>query len=629
MSDATGQPSRPLEGGGRSALALSALGIVFGDIGTSPLYAFRAAFAGPSIGPTDENILGVLSLIFWSLTLVVSLKYLTILLHADNDGEGGILALLALLDPWRPGGDRRFLAFVGLFGATLLYGDGAITPAISVLSAVEGLEVASSRVAHLVVPATVGILVLLFLAQSRGTARIGSVFGPVMVLWFAVCALLGLAGIARNPTVLLGMDPRYAMHFFLSNGRAGFLVLGSVFLVVTGAEAMYADLGHFGRAPIRYAWFVLVFPALVLNYFGQGAHQMASRGATQPFFELAPASARLPLVFLATAATVIASQAVITGAFSLTRQAIQLGHLPRLRVVQTSVRERGQIYIPAVNTTLGATTILLVLAFRRSGALAAAYGVAVVTTMAVTSLLLYVYLRERRAWSHPRALALISLFLVVDLAFLGANLFKIAAGGWVPLAIGSALYVVMSTWWVERNRMQEAIRAEAPSIEALLEDLASHPPHRIPGTAVFVLADETQGAPLLARHLHHNRVMHEQVVLVTTDVQLTPRVPLLDKVAIERMPLGVVRLRGAFGFMEQPNVPKLLQIARYSGLDIDPREATYYAGREIPLASPDLRVLGRWREALFAFMSRNTARSVTYYGVPAEQVGELGGGVVI
>jgi KUP system potassium uptake protein len=493
---------------------LAALGIVYGDIGTSPLYALRECFRGPGgIAVNEESVLGVLSMIFWALTIVISIKYLSFVVRADNRGEGGILALLALLRPWRGSReqDRRTLIVLGLFGAALLYGDGMITPAISVLSAMEGLEVGAPWLAPYVIPATVVILIALFFFQKRGTAAVGAVFGPVMIVWFTALALLGLAGIRRYPAVLRALGPWHALAFLEHSTGKGFLVLGAVFLVVTGGEALYADMGHFGARPIRLAWFALVMPALVANYFGQGAVLLANpTDRIHPFYQLAPGWALYPLILLAAAATVIASQAVISGVFSLTRQAVQLGHFPRVRVVQTSSEEIGQIYVPFLNWTLAVAAIALVLGFRTSSNLAAAYGVAVSTTMVITTALAFFVTTERWRWPVLGAALVAVGFLTVDLAFFAANLTKILDGGWFPLAIGVCLFTVMSTWRRGRELLRARLENETEPLEDFLRRIVENPPVRVPGTAIFMTGRAKGTPPMLLHHLEHNQVLHER-----------------------------------------------------------------------------------------------------------------------
>jgi KUP system potassium uptake protein len=609
-------------------LAFGTLGVVFGDIGTSPLYAFREAFhENYGLGVTPPNVLGVLSLIFWALIIVISIKYLTFVLRADNQGEGGIVALTALVSPRGQGllrGRRRLLVLLGLFGASLLYGDGVITPAISVLAAVEGLEVVTPFFDPYVVPITVAILVGLFALQRRGTGRVGQMFGPITLVWFITLAVLGSVQIARYPAVLAAVSPLHAAHFFLRNRWQGFLVLGSVFLVVTGGEALYADMGHFGRFPIRLTWFTIVLPSLLLNYFGQGAliiHRPAA--ITQPFFELAPGWAMLPLVVLATAATVIASQAVISGTFSLTRQAVQLGYLPRVAVDHTSAREIGQIYIPAVNWALMLACIALVLGFRSSGGLAAAYGVAVTTDMVFTTLLFTAVALTRWKWGWGPALGLALGFIAVDLAFWGANLTKIPAGGWFPLLIAAGVFTMMTTWKRGREILRERLTAMLLPFDHFVRDLAADRITRVPGTAVF-MSSKPGATPLALLHnLKHNKVLHERVVLLSVETEGVPYVPRAQRTELEQLDNGFNRLILHYGFMEDPDVPRGLALARRDGLEFHPMETSYFLGRERFIVT-DRPGMAHWREHLFALMSRNARNATDFFRLPPNRVVELG-----
>ncbi|HEX6940206.1 MAG TPA: potassium transporter Kup [Longimicrobiales bacterium] len=608
-------------------LSLTALGVVFGDVGTSPLYALRECFYGAhAVAVSPENILGVLSLIFWALILVISVKYLTLILRADNRGEGGILALMALArpeGPARPAG-RSVLVLLGVFGAALLYGDGMITPAISVLSAVEGLEVATPVFRPYVVPITIAILVGLFLVQRRGTASVGAVFGPITLLWFATLAVLGLRQIVREPGVLAAIDPRHAVAFFAHNGMAGFFVLGAVFLVVTGGEAMYADMGHFGRRPIRVAWFGLVLPALLLCYFGQGALLLRSPDAAHnPFYRMAPGWALLPLVALATTATVIASQAIISGAFSLTMQAVQLGYSPRVRIAHTSEDEFGQIYIPLVNRALMLATIGLVLGFRSSSALAAAYGVAVTTDMVFASILFYAVARDRWRWSRWVALPAIGFFLAIDLSFWGSNIVKVPEGGWFPLAVAATVFLLMTTWKRGRTILAARLRAASVPFDAFLVGLNANPPMRVPGTAVFMTGNLEGTPPALLHNLKHNKVLHEQVVLLTVVTEEVPHVPRARRVAIEELGDGFFRLIARFGYMEDPDVPKVLARARELGLRTELMSTTFFLGREHLIASRNPG-MALWREKLFALMTRNATSAAAFFRIPPNRVVELG-----
>jgi KUP system potassium uptake protein len=614
------------ERGGRLAgLSLVALGVVYGDIGTSPLYAFRQALAG--VAPTTDNVFGILSLIFWSLVVVVSLKYLVLVMRADNNGEGGILALLALLNPWR-GGKRRtnaVLIAVGIFGAALLYGDGMITPAISVLSAVEGLETTAHGIGPYVIPITVAILALLFALQSRGTARVGALFGPITLVWFLVMALLGLVQIVQYPAVLQALNPWYAVRFCVTAGPVVLIVLGAVFLVVTGSEALYADMGHFGAAPIRLAWFACAFPCLVINYFGQGALVLGHPGeALHPFYHLVPDWGRYPLVALATAATVVASQAVISGAFSLTRQAVQLGQCPRLKIVQTSAEETGQVYVPAVNIGLALAAIGLVLGFRTSGNLAAAYGIAVSTTMVITTFLIFYVMRKRWKWGWWLALPVVGGLLALDLSFLGANSLKIIEGGWFPILVGGLVFLLMRTWSRGRALLQAQLGSSMGTIEDFLEELKEDPPVRVPGTAVFLTALAPDVPAILPHQLAHNQVLHTQVVLLTVITEDVPRIGAHERLTIEELGQGFHRIFVHYGFMQTPNVPVALRLAEELGLELDHDRMTYFLGRETVIPTDEVPGMSLWREKLFAFLSRNAMGATTFYKLPPDRVVEHG-----
>jgi KUP system potassium uptake protein len=610
------------------ALALGALGIVYGDIGTSPLYAFKECLQGPHrVAPTEANVLGLLSLMVWSLTMVVTVKYLAFIMRADNEGEGGILALLALVPPRLRAARARSsapLVLLVLFGAAMLYGDGVITPAVSVLSAVEGLNVGVRGVERYVLPITIAILVALFLVQRRGTAGIGVVFGPIMVVWFAVIALLGAAGAAKNPGVLRALSPTYAVRFLAESGFAGFLVLGAVVLCITGGEALYADMGHFGRKPIRLAWFCVVMPSLVVNYFGQGALVLSDPSAAEsPFYALVPKPFVLPMVVLATAATVIASQALISGAFSLTRQAVQLGYFPRVTVVHTSRAQAGQIYVPEVNWALMLACVYLVVSFKTSSSLAAAYGIAVTGTMAITSIVYYVVTTETWGWPRWKALPLMVVFLAIDLAFFGANALKFFEGGWVPLAMAAAIFTLMTTWKVGRARLAHKIAEGAMPLSGFLDSLGADPPTRVPGTAVFMSANPNVTPLVLRHHYRHNHVLHEQVVMLSVLSEPVPFVAPKSRLKVRELAAGFYQVSGRFGFMETPNVPALLEACALYELTIDPEQVTFFLGRETLLASTR-EGMSRWRKALFAFVSRNARSATAYFGIPPDRVVELG-----
>jgi KUP system potassium uptake protein len=610
----------------RAALSLAALGVVFGDIGTSPLYALRECFFGEhGVAPTHGNVLGVLSLIFWALVLVISVKYVLYVMRADNQGEGGILALMALIPPtYRGPQSRGVLLALGLFGSALLYGDGIITPAVSVLGAVEGLGTSSAALTPWVVPLSVVILAALFLVQYRGTARVGAMFGPVMVVWFLTIGAIGVAWIGSSPQVLAAMNPVHGVQFFVENRYHAFVVLGSVFLVVTGGEALYADMGHFGRAPIRLAWFGMVMPGLLLNYFGQGAlllqHPEAS---SSPFYLLAPPALVVPLVVLATAAAVIASQALISAVFSLTRQAVQLGYSPRVEIRHTSATTIGQIYIPTINWALAIATIALVVGFESSSALAAAYGIAVTATMAITTILAYVVARQVWGWSRLVAGSVTAIFLVVDMAFFGANALKIMHGGWVPLVIAVFVYTLLSTWKTGRSILGARLREKAYPFELFLKDLQRTRPYRVQGTGIFMTGSGAGVPPTLIHNLRHNKVLHASVVLLNVVTEDVPLVPEDRRVDMETLSAGFFRVMLRYGFMEEPNVPEAISTARARGLPIDKDDITYFLGRETLLPANHPHMTGA-REKLFALMSRNAMRATAFFRIPPERVVELG-----
>ena len=623
MTDTTHAP----RGRDLATLSLAALGIVYGDIGTSPLYAVRESFLpAHGIAVTPANILGVLSLVFWSLILVISVKYLVFILRADNRGEGGIMALASLATPMgiRQTGGRPWLIALGIFGTALLYGDGAITPAVSVLSAVEGLEVATPLFAPYVVPITITILVLLFLQQRHGTAGIGRVFGPVTLLWFATIAALGLLHVVREPHVLAAANPVHAVRFFAANGWHAFVVLGSVFLVVTGGEALYADMGHFGRRPIRVAWFAVVLPALLLNYAGQGALLLRDPAAVEhPFFHMVPGWALYPVVVIATAATVIASQALISGAFSLTMHAVQLGYIPRVTIEHTSARQRGQIYIPAINWLLMLACIGLVLGFGSASNLAAAYGVAVTTTMVITTVLFFVVARERWRWPLPLALGVAGFFLAIDAAFWGANLIKIPHGGWFPLVVGAVMFGLMTTWRRGRHVVIEKVGGGLLPLETFLESIARSSPHRVRGTAIFMYGNPAATPPALLHNLKHNQVLHERVVFLTVETAERPHVTREERATVEDLGHGFHRVCLRYGFMDEPDVPESLPLLAPFGLTFKHLETTYFLSREtiIPTKDP---AMSTWRGHLFAVMARNARTASSFFRLPPNRVVELG-----
>jgi KUP system potassium uptake protein len=600
---------------------------VYGDIGTSPLYALRECFSGShSVPATEENVLGVLSLIIYSLLLVISVKYIAIVMRADNQGEGGILALTALLPPARSSnvGARSALILLGIFGAALLYGDGMITPAITVLGAIEGLKVTTPLFDPYVVPAAVVILIAVFAIQRHGTHSVGRLFGPIMVMWFVVIAVLGIVWLSRRPVVLTAIDPRHAVAFFAEHGWHGFAVLGAVFLVVTGGEALYADMGHFGKRPIRLAWFILVLPSLLLNYFGQGALLLVNPAAAeQPFFLLAPEWALVPLVLLATAAAIIASQALISGAFSLTQQAIQLGYSPRLDIEHTSHHEIGQVYVPQVNWALMASTILIVIGFGSSTALAAAYGIAVTLTMVITAVLLQVVATERWGWPPAVAYAVTGLFLTIDLAFFGANALKIAHGGWLPLVIGAALFTLMTTWKTGRRIVAERLSARAVPMERFLASVEQSRPARVPGTSVFMTAQPSGTPAALVHNLRYNKVLHDHVITLMVTTQPVPHVPADEQVRVRPFGHGVFEVVVRYGFMEDPDVPEALVRARDRGLELDEEDVTYFLGRETLIVT-ETPGMALWRERLFVLMARNAVRATSFFRLPPERVVELG-----
>jgi KUP system potassium uptake protein len=612
-----------------AALGIAALGVVYGDIGTSPLYAIRECFHGPhAVAVTEGNVLGVLSLVIWSLVLVVSVKYVIVLLNADNKGEGGILALMTLVTDPRPRAFRlrtkSILLLLGLFAAALLYGDGVITPAISVLSAIEGIEVWTPGLSTLTVPIALGVLAVLFLAQSRGTARIGALFGPIAFVWFFLLAALGIASLVKTPSVFAAFNPLWAVHFFAEHGVRGIVVLGSVFLVATGAEAIYADLGHFGAAVIRRTWFAVAFPALMLNYLGQGALLLRSPlAAEHPFYLLVPSVFLVPVLLIATVATCIASQAVITGAFSLTQQAIQLGYLPRLQVRHTSVEERGQIYIPEINYLLLVLTVLVVGVFRTSAALAAAYGIAVTSTMVVTSVFLFIVLKNRQGRGLFVAATVAGGFLAIDLLFFSANAMKIVHGGWFPLLLAVAIVTVMTTWAAGRRLLTAQLRESSSTFDELAALPSASRPLTSHRTAVFMSRDLDRVPPALWRMVHHLNTRPERSILVHVSTEPIPKVPETDRFEVRAVADGVYRVAVRCGFMEEPNIPAVIARLPGAGVDVDPARVVYVLGRETIFAS-DRRGMALWRERLFGFLSRNSARATAFYHLPPDQVVEIG-----
>jgi K+ transporter len=616
-----------------SGLTLAALGVVFGDIGTSPLYTMREVFASHHpLATTADNVLGILSLILWSLILVVTVKYVTFILRADNRGEGGIMALIALAkssavaDAKR----RRFILLAGIIGACMFFADGMITPAISVLSAVEGLEVAAPHLHEFVIPITLGVLFALFSIQKYGTGLVGRFFGPVVLVWFITLGILGLISILQNPDVLGAVNPAYGLQFFLANQWMGFVALGAVVLAVTGSEAIYADMGHFGRLPIRLAWLGIALPGLLLNYFGQGALILRSPESvnSSPFYLLSPEWMLFPLIVLATMATVIASQAVISGTFSVTRQAVQLGFLPRTQVLHTSEHEVGQIYLPRVNWALMIAVMTLVIGFGSSSNLAAAYGIAVTGDMVITTLLAALVFRGVWRWSWARTIALTSVFLVIDLAFFSANVLKIPAGGWLPLLVGAFLFVIMLTWKSGRELLHKRISADSIPLELFIDSIKMSPPTRVEGAAVFLNRDLNTVPSALLHNLKHNKVLHEQVVIVTVAVEDIPHVEEEYRVRTEVMPFGFYQVELRYGFKDDPDIPRDLALCARDGLVLELMTTTFFIGRESVIPKPNSE-MAFWRERLFVAMHRNSDSVSRYFKLPPNRVVELGGQILL
>lgn len=615
-----------------AGLALGALGVVFGDIGTSPLYTMKEVFAGHRPLPIDAaNVLGILSLVFWALMIVVSIKYAIFLMRADNDGEGGIMALIAVVQRLVRGDTRLgwSLAVAGIFGASLFYGDSIITPAISVLSAMEGLQVATPSLGPLVEPLALAVLIALFALQRRGTHDVGRFFGPVMVLWFGTLAVLGAYNILHFPQVLAAVNPLYGLEFFAQHQAYGFLALGAVVLAVTGAEALYADMGHFGRVPIRIAWFCFVLPALLLNYFGQGALLLREpQAVANPFYHQAPEWALYPLIVLATAATIIASQAVISGAYSMTRQAIQLGYLPRMQIVHTSEQEIGQIYVPFINWTMLFGIVLLVLIFGSSSNLAAAYGIAVTGTMLIDTLLGFVIVIALWRWNRWLAVGGLLVFLSVDLAFFGANALKIVDGGWFPLAVGVVVFILLSTWKRGRQILLARLASHGIALAPFVKGLLAHPPLRVPGTAVFLSASR-EGVPhALLHNLNHNKVLHERIVFLTVVTEPEPHVPPLRRIELESLGENAWRLTLHYGFKDSQHIPKALLLCKQHGLEFDMMQTSFFLSRETIIAT-GLPGMAPWREQLFIAMARNAESAMSFFHLPTNRVIELGSQVEI
>ena len=627
-------------------LTLTALGIVYGDIGTSPLYAFREGFKGHhAYDPTPENIYGLLSLITWALILVVTVKYLVLIMRADNRGEGGMMSLLALvLQHERRAEDRRkraVLVLLALFGTALLFGDGIITPAISVLSAVEGLQVATPAFGPYVIIITLAILLVLFGVQRFGTARVGGYFGPITLVWFITIGVLGAMQIVREPHILAALSPHHAAAFFYINGPSGFFVLGAVVLAVTGAEALYADMGHFGRRPIQVAWFTMALPCLLLNYYGQGALVLRDSSAIEaPFYLMAPKGFLYPLVAIATLATIVASQAMISGAYSLAQQSVQLGYSPRLSIVHTSYKQAGQIYVPEINKTMAVGTILLVLLFKSSENLTAAYGIAVTGAFAITTILYSVVARQRWHWPVATVAGFILVFLLMDLGLFAANAVKIASGGWVTILIAIMVFIVMTTWKTGRTALNRIMQAGSLPMDLFLTDVERKKPPRVPGTAVF-MTSSAEGVPVvLLHHLKHNKVLHEQVVLMSIRTEEVPEILSVERLRMEKLSNGFVRVFARYGFMETPDVPEILYRLRQAGLKARQGDTTFYLGNERLLVldkkrgpragtrtsidGVDVPNMARWRKKLFVLLQRNAKSATEFFGIPPNRVVELG-----
>ena len=618
---------------GLPAMALAALGVVFGDIGTSPIYTMQGIFApGHHAVPLNPaNVYGILSLITWALILIVSVKYVVFIMRADNRGEGGIMALLALASRNADGNKKkqRYIMLLGILGACMFYADGMITPAISVLSAVEGLEIAAPHLQEIVVPITLVVLFGLFWAQSKGTELVGAFFGPVMILWFGALAVLGISGIAHDLTILHALNPFYAVEFFVHQPLIAFISLGAVVLAVTGAEALYADMGHFGRRPVTLAWYSLVLPALLLNYFGQGALILRDVNAIKnPFYLLAPEWALFPLILLATAATVIASQAVITGAFSISHQALQLGFLPRMHIQHTSESMQGQVYMPRINWSLMVATMILVVGFGSSSKLAAAYGIAVTGNMVMTTLLASVVFRAIWRWSKLKTVLLVALFLTVDLTFFSASLLKIPDGGWVPLLIGSIIFVLMLTWKTGRSLVFTRLKSEAMAIEPFIEAVGAHPPPRVPGTALF-MTPNPEGVPHAMLHnLKHNKVLHEKVVILTVKFLDFPHTNLEERVTVEALPYEFYRVTVRYGFKDEPDLPRDLTLCNKYGLMFDAMDTSYFIGKESLIASHKTG-MSIWRKKIFIGLFRSAESITNQFKLPPNRVIELGSQLII
>jgi len=614
---------------GGTALVLGAIGVVFGDIGTSPLYALKQAFS-PQYGIplTHDNVLGILSLMVWSMVWVITIKYLFVMMRADNNGEGGALSLLALSLRGIKGNPRLKWTVIslGIFGAAMFYGDSMITPAITVMSAMEGLQDYSPALKPYVIPGTVAVIALLFLIQRHGTSKVGTFFGPVMILWFLTLAVLGIAQVVKNPSVLAALKPEYAVDFIFANPVAGFFVLGAVFLVLTGGESIYTDMGHFGKRPIRIAWIFVVFPALLLNYFGQAAFVLSVPSAIEnPFYRMVPEWGLLPMVVLATCAAVIASQAVITGAFSMTRQAIQLGYIPRLEILHTSERAIGQIYMPFVNWVMCISVILLVFGFQNSTNIASAYGIAVTATMVIECLLAMVVARLIWKWSFPMVILVLGSFLVVDAIFLASNATKFFDGGWFPLLVGLAIFALLMTWKRGRALLLRRLSEQGIPLKPFLEGLSAHPPLKVQGTAIFMTAAADAVPNALLHNLKHNKVLHEKTVFLTIITHDVPFVPMEDRVQFEPILKGFYRIEAWYGFKEQPDIDEILDSCRVRyGLNFDVMDTSFFLSRDTVIPTSDRPGMALWRDHVFAWMTRNSTRATDFFNIPANRVVELG-----
>jgi len=613
---------------GLAAMSVAAMGVVFGDIGTSPLYTMREVFNGHHPVPvTPDNVLGILSLVFWAMTITISLKYVVFITRADNKGEGGIMALtsLAMRTERLQPGMLWLLSALGIFGAALFYGDAVITPAMSVMSAVEGLEIAMPALEPYVVPISLGILVGLFLFQRKGTASVAALFGPVMLFWFASLGALGVWNVVKHPSVIAAINPWYALHFFTTNTTLAFLSLGAVVLAITGGEALYADMGHFGRRPIKWAWLVFVFPLLYLNYLGQGALILDDPQAIRnPFFLSVPGVLLYPLVGLATVAAIIASQAVITGAYSLTSQAIQLGYCPRIRINFTSERQMGQIYIPNINWLLLIAVVTLVLTFRSSSALASAYGIAVTLTMMIDTVLAFVVVRVLWKWNWLQAGLFLAAFVVVDFAFFSANIIKVLDGGWFPLVLGGVIFVFLATWKRGRALLYEKLKQDSMPLDAFIQSLAYGGPHRVEGMGVFMTTNPDGVPRAMLHNLLHNKVLHEKVVLLNVSVEDVPHVPEIDRVEVHPLPQGFFQVLVRYGFKDEPDIPQALALAGPLGLEYEVMETSFFLGRETIVPRARVARMPRWRQVLFTFMFRNAEPATTYFKIPTNRVVELG-----